>query len=227
MLLALLWLAVAHETPAAHIQPQAILNYYIFAAILYGLSNFHTDNIEEDIRLGNISKFLVKPISPFWYYAINMATEAFAEFVTKIVVMIPIAMALGLQLQIDLSHTLLFLIYVPIIFFGMFTLYFTLSTLAFWIQAVDSLRMSVMFVFRFLSGVFVSVSFMPQWYQNISMYLPFQQVAFSPIQIITNQMSLENGVVNLGILILWMSVFGAGCHLLWQRATHSYEANGI
>ncbi len=226
MLLALLWMAVAKES-TAFIDTRYLLQYYVAAAILYGLSNFHLDEVEEDIRLGYISKYLVKPISPFLFYFINSGTKTFAEVVIKAFVMIPIAALLGVSFGTSLANLFIFFCFMPVIFFGMFSLYLVATSLAFWFTSVDSIRLSIMFVFRFLSGIFIPILFMPEWFQYISRWLPFTPVAFTPIQVLLNKLDFSQSLLAFGVLLFWSLLFFALQQFLWRKATHSYEATGI
>ncbi len=227
VLISFVWLAIARETTMTSINTQDIVRYYFFTAILYGLSNFHTDNIEEDIRLGAISKYLVKPINAFWLYFIYQGTTALLETVIKMTVMVPLLFVLGFSFGIDLLHLLGFSISLPIIFFGMFSLYFGLSCLAFWFQAVESIRISIMFCFRFLSGIFVPLIFMPPGFLSISRWLPFQNLAFQPVEFLQGKLSTTDSIAFFVSLVVWTALFFLFQNFIWRKATHSYESTGI
>ena len=59
-MMALVWLAIQTETNIEGLTPESTVRYFFFAAILYGLSNFHTWYIEEDIKEGRLSKYITK-----------------------------------------------------------------------------------------------------------------------------------------------------------------------
>jgi len=227
LMLAFLWLAVAHESTSSNIDPKNIISYYLFSAMIYGLSNFHTDHIEEDVRLGYISKYLVKPVSPFWMYFFNMFAQTLAEVLVKIVLFIPAALLLGYVTFLSPVQFLLCVIMGTLVFFAMFCLYFGLSGLAFWFQYVDSIRMCVMFTFRFLSGIFISVSFFPSWYQFISRFLPFEYMAYIPIQMMQGNLDIRQSLQAICMLVGWTFLFYFFQYFIWQKATHSYESTGI
>src|SRR5258708_23909508 len=120
ILISYVWLAAATESHSA-IDANQIISYYFFTAMLYSLSNFHTDYIEEDIRLGYISKFFVKPIQPFWYYFIFQGSTALLETALKVVVMFPLMWLLGLKVSFTIINVILFFVSLPLIFFCMFS----------------------------------------------------------------------------------------------------------
>jgi ABC-type uncharacterized transport system permease subunit len=118
ILLVFLWLAVAKESTFTFLDPRKIVTYYLFSAIIYGLSNFHTLQVEEDIRLGYISKYLVKPISPYGTYFLSLFTQAAAEVVIKLALLIPIALFLGYHFAISPLELLLCVLMLFLIFFA-------------------------------------------------------------------------------------------------------------
>jgi ABC-2 type transport system permease protein len=226
ILISYVWLAAAAESHST-INANQIISYYFFTAMLYSLSNFHTDYVEEDIRLGYISKFLVKPIAPFWYYCIYQGSTALLETILKVAIMFPLMWLLGLNLALSWMNLILFFLSLPLIFFCMFSLYFAISGTAFWFQAVDSIRMSIMFCFRFLSGIFVPLFFLPAWFLQVSQWLPFASVAYFPVQLLQGNLSSQQVAIFFLNLGSWATVFFFLQTIVWKKATHSYESTGI
>jgi ABC-2 type transport system permease protein len=227
LLLLMLWLAIARSNPESAINTTQLTQYYLIAAIIYGLSNFHTDRMERDIQLGHLSQFLVKPFSPFWHYGLHHWSQIVLELLIKSTLLLPFFFLTAGGEMISLPQLLLFLAFLPMIYLTMYSLYFMVSALAFWFQAIDSIRMSVMFTFRFLSGIFVPLSFFPEWWQSLAWWLPFPQVAFTPIQVMTGELSLTQGLQGLFILVGWSVLIQLCSRLIWHQATHAYEANGL
>jgi ABC-2 type transport system permease protein len=226
LLISCVWLAASAESHSA-IDTHQIISYYFLAAILYSLSNFHTDYVEEDIRLGYISKFLVKPIDPFWYYCIFQGSTALLETLLKLVVMVPLLWIIGLHVDFSLTHVTLFAISLPFIFFTMFSIYFAISGTAFWFHSVESIRMSVLFSFRFLSGMFVPLFFLPAWFLQISQWLPFASVAYAPIQLLQGNLTTQQTFVFFTNLLCWGALFFCVQKYIWRKATRNYESTGI
>ncbi len=227
IMMALVWIAVQQEGQTTGFDTPQTVTYFFFAAILYSLSNFHPWFVEEDIRLGNLSKFLVKPVSATMYYFSLLASNAVIETTLKLVVFIPLLKILNIPLQFELPRIMLFAVFLPIIFVCSFFLITTISVLAFWITEAYALRWGASIIFRFLAGALVPLIYFPEHLQTFFFYLPFQHFIFTPIQIITNQMSLLTGVQALSILISWTIVIIAIRSFLWRKGLHQYEGTGI
>ncbi len=115
LMMALVWLAVGREAPLALSQNQTV-TYFFLSAILYSLSNFHTIYIEDDIRVGGLTKYLVKPISPFLYYFVFEAAPATIETILKWVTMAPLLFLLGYPLQLTWWQCAWLAVFAPLIF---------------------------------------------------------------------------------------------------------------
>lgn len=227
ILMALVWLAVGKSGQGLVMNSQETVSYFIFAAMIYSLSNFHTWYVEEDIKLGGLSKYLLKPIDTTNYYLSIEAANAIAETVFKALVMVPLIFLLGFSFSVAPSQLLLFLIFMPLIFYFSFNILTGISYLAFWLNEVFAIRWSLLIVIRFLAGILVPVSFFPQWLQNISWFLPFQHLAFTPIQVMIGKYSIEKGLSGLLILALWTIVAVRVRSFVWKKGSDSYESTGI
>lgn len=226
-LMALVWLAVDSSTTNPVMTRSETINYFVISAIIYSLSNFHTWYIEEDIKLGGLSKYLVKPINTSNYYLSIELANVIAETLFKILVMVPTIYILGYTFSVTLDHMLLFIAYLPLVFYFSFNVLVGTSYLAFWLSDVFAIRWSLMIVVRFLAGILVPITFFPQWYQEISWLLPFQHLAFTPIQVVMGKYSISTGIEGLLILAFW-TLLAVWCrNTIWRKGTCSYEGAGI
>lgn len=227
ILMALVWLAVGESGQKLAMTSQETVNYFVFAAIIYSLSNFHTWYVEDDIKLGGISKYLLKPISTSRYYLSIESAGALAETVFKALVMVPLIFLLGFKFSINLSQLILFTIYIPLIFYFSFNTLVSISYMAFWLSDVFAIRWSLLIVMRFLAGTLAPISFFPEWYQNISWYLPFQHLVYTPIQMALGNYSIKEGLIGFLILGLWTLFSRLALNFIWKKGLDSYEGTGI
>lgn len=227
ILTAMVWLAVLKENPNMGYNMNETIVYFVYAAILYSFSSFHTWYLENDIKLGTLSKYLLKPLSTFKYYFSYQIANATIETIIKILAFIPILYFLHLLPTISLKNLGFFLIFLPLIFFFSFTMFFLISSLTFWLTEVWSIRWALTIFFRFLSGMMIPLSFFPTIFQKISFYLPFQHLVFTPIRIMQNALSTTHIIQSFCILLLWSIVLTIVRKIVWQRGVHSYDGTGI
>lgn len=224
---AMVWLAVIRTNPSVGYTITETITYFVYAAILYSFSSFHTWYIEEDIKMGMLSKYLLKPISPFLYYFSSQSAHAVIETIIKMGVFLPILYTLGFLPSFQIINALLFLVYLPFVFFFSFTIFSLISSMSFWLTDVYAIRWSLTVIFRLLSGMMVPLSFFPENFQRILYFLPFQHLVFTPIRLMQNALTLGQGIDSLKILILWTVFLSAIRIWIWNRGAHSYESAGI
>ncbi len=227
IIMSLVWIGVQKSGDNQIMTSDQTVRYFFLAAILYSLSNLHTWYIDEDIKLGYLSKFLLKPISPVWHYFSFESGAVILETLFKFLVILPILYLLGYSLNAGLGDFALLLLFMPIIFIFTFSLYSLISGLCFWFNDVFAIRWSLLIIIRFLSGVLVPISFFPQLFQQISFFLPFQHLAYTPIQMMNHELPKTTALMGLGILCGWVVVVTYLRDLLWRAGSKSYESTGI
>lgn len=222
-----LWLAVARETTIAQINVDELIQYYMAAIIIYGISNYHLDYLETDIRLGYMSKYLLKPVSAFGHYFTHQGTVALYDVLVKLTLFFPVlAFVYGIT-SINWLHVGLVSLLLTVGFFTTFSLYFCFSIMAFWFAQVDSLRMTALFIGRYLSGILVPFYLFPETLQRALWWLPFPHYAYTPIGLITGRIDTLQALQGLGIITIWGVIFYGFSKLIWKKATHAYEGTGI
>lgn len=226
ILMSLVWTAVSRESATLEIETRDTVQYFFLAAMVYTLSNFHPFYIEDDIRLGTLSKYLLKPIKPFGYYFTYEAAITFFETSLKLVIIPLLLFGLGYSLTFDLSRIGVLLLYLPLIFVYAYHQFGLVSGLTFWISETWSIRWSLTILFRFLSGILVPIYLFPDWAQAISFYLPFEHLAYRPIQMMLGKVSLGEAFQSLAILGGWTVVVMVLRGWQWSHGYLKYESTG-
>lgn len=235
LMMGVIWSSIAAQsTGTIQESPTQVLQYFVWTAVLYTLSNFHTNYIEDDIRTGILALRLLKPFKPFLYYFSFEAGQVATESMVKSIVMIPLALFIGVQISGSfgaalppLSSLLLVATYIPVIFTFCFAQFSIISGLGFWIIRASAVRWAFSIVFRLLSGALVPISFFPGVFQNIFQWLPWQHLVFTPVQILQSQISLRNAVQSLAVLLIWTVIAHGIRWALWNTGYRRFESVGI
>jgi ABC-2 type transport system permease protein len=227
LLMAVVWVAVQRESGTEIMSRQQTISYFVFAAMIYSLSNFHTVDIEIDIKLGGLTKYLVKPVVPLSYYFTQQVAVAIFETMLKAGVMIPILGLLGFLPHLDIARLLLFISFLPLIFVYAFFQFFCISSMSFWLQEAYAIRWALTGIFRFFAGILVPLSFFPTAVQNILFWTPFPHMAYTPIQLIQGNNSIEHATAGMLILTAWAAILYILARKIWHEGTHSFESTGI
>lgn len=226
LMMTFVWIAVANNSNSVSQSVEELSSYFVVAALIYSLSNFHPFQIEEDIKLGGLSKYLIKPINPQLNYFAQQLAKVILESVLKFVILIPAFFFFSSLLKINLN-LLLFFLYLPSIFLFSYLWLTTISQLTFWITDAYSIRWSTTISTRLLAGLFAPIYFFPDWYQKLSFYFPFQYLGFIPIQTALGKTSIQQALEGLIILWVWTFVIFFFNQLEWNQGVKNYEGTGI
>lgn len=226
LLMTFVWIAVSQNSTQITQTIQELAAYFLAGTFIYSLSNFHTNQIEDDIRLGGLNKYLVKPLSPFWFYLINQSGVVILEMIFKVILFSPLLWWLRTEFTSGWQFGL-FLLFLPSIYLFAYFLLTSISQMCFWIQEAYSLRWAVTITSRFLAGFFAPLYFFPEWFQQLSPFLPFQYLAFFPIQLIVGKIPFFQGVMGLGVLWFWIIIWGWLNRWQWHQGIIKFEGAGI
>lgn len=223
-LTALIWISVSEYSTFSPMSADQLIIYYLIASITYSFSNYHTAYIENDIRTGHVSLFFVKPISPFFYYFSFQMGINLLEAVLRTIILGLLAYLFLPALNFSSINIIYFMLSLLIVYIFTFTSYFCFSLLAFWLQYVDSIRMSYLFISRLFSGILVPVTFFSVSLQEKLRFLPFPYLTHAPIEIIQGKSNIYSLIA---VLFSWILIVILVYKLLWNKALKSYESIGI
>lgn len=223
-LTAMIWIAVTTYSTSSPMTISNIIVYYLLAAITYSLTSFHIIYVENDIRMGNISSLLLKPVKPFYHYLSFQFGISLLEAILRAVILFTIIFIYFPNTQLQVLNVISFIIVMLFAYVFCFTSFYCFSLLAFWFQNVSSIRMCYLFTLRMLSGIVVPLAFFPSQVQNILFYTPFPHLTDLPTKIITGQASL---IPSITILSFWIIIVYCLYRLIWRSSQKAYESIGV
>ena len=205
--------------------------YYMMVAIVDVLTAVNEDDwqIAADIREGNISQFLLKPVDYLWYRLclffsgriayISMACIPLAIFIFCFRnYFVPPASGMTL-LAFSVSLVLTALL--------QFFLSYAMAMLAFWILEISTL-IFILFAFEYLaSGHMFPLDMLPPALQHALAFTPFPSMLYVPISIYMGKIS-GNGVA-LGLLtqLFWVAMMYALARFMWRAASKNTRRSGV
>jgi len=227
-----LWTAVYNGQSSRSIAgiPFEQMLLYVVCATL-SLSLTRSGRIErmvaEEIRLGELSRYLLKPVGHAGY-AIAMA--AAERMVTLPVVLGLAAVAISIVLPVQLREVVeMLLAALPLLLLGMlvnFLLGLGISYLAFWMDEVWTLHVVKDISLWFLSGQLLPLSLLPSAAAQVSALLPFQHLAYTPAGIMAGLIPVSALPGLLVHALLWCGILSCAVALLWRAGIHRYGAYG-
>jgi len=207
-----------------------MVSYYLLATVVDALTAVNEDDwqIAADIKDGNISQFLLKPIDYLWY--------RFCLFLSGRVTYLAVAAApvaifiLCLHNYFVLPHSWtafgLFLFSVILTAFLQFFMSYTMAMLAFWVLEVSTF-IFILFAFEYLaSGHLFPLDILPAWLERILHFTPFPYQLFFPISIYMGKTTGNDLARGLVIQFLWVCAMYMLARFAWNRGIKKYEAVG-
>lgn len=231
-----LWHAIytsSGSTQIAGNSMQAMLLYIACANVCLVLTRITRGGwkVATEIRDGQLSRYLLKPVSLPAY----MLAQAIAErLVAAVLILVP-ALAIGLPLlsQYGLGISPVgCLLAVPMLFLGLlinFYMTLTISYFAFWTDEIWTFLVVKDISMWFLSGSMFQLnklSALSPLAARISELLPFQYLAYTPAQIISGQMPPDQAAPHFALAGLWILILMAANQGMWALGMKRYGAYG-
>jgi ABC-2 type transport system permease protein len=229
-----LWRTIYAANGAGHqlsgyTQAQMIF-YYIMVAIVDVFTAVNEDDwqIAADIREGNISQFLLKPVDYLWYRLclffsgrltfVMMAGVPLAVFVFCFRnYFVPPASGLALAaFPVSLVLTALL----------QFFLSYAMALLAFWILEISTF-IFILFAFEYLaSGHLFPLDMLPPALQHLLAFTPFPSMLYAPIGIYMGKISGNGLALGLFTQLFWVLLMYGFARFMWRRGIKHYSAFG-
>jgi ABC-2 type transport system permease protein len=204
--------------------------YYMMVAIVDVFTAVNEDDwqIAADIREGNISQFLLKPVDYLWYRLclffsgrltfVMMAGLPLAIFIfcfRNYFVAPASGVALGAFI-FSLALTALL----------QFFLSYSMALLAFWVLEISTF-IFILFAFEYLaSGHLFPLDMLPLPLQHVLACTPFPSMLYAPIGIYMGKIA-GNGIAQaLLTQVFWVLVMYSLARFMWRRGIRKYAAFG-
>jgi len=184
--------------------------------------------IAADIREGQISAFLIKPLN---YLGYRFSLFLSYRLVYTVVTLLPVGLAFFwfrgfIVLPKSLFTWPLFLLSAGMAACISFLIAYTLALLAFWILEISTIVFILYSFEYFLSGQTFPLDIMPAWFQAILRWLPFPYELFFPVQVFLERVRGADLGMGLAIQAAWVLVLLALSQWVWNRGIRHYQAVG-
>ncbi len=225
------WLAVYGNQKAIFgYQKAQMITYILGVAFLDSLVlASRTADLAGQIRNGEISKFLVKPINLFKFLLARDFADKSLNFLFVVVEIFLIVKFLNFSLYFpkDLLSIIIFAIQTAISFTLSFFISIVINTFAFWTEDVWATRWLLgVILLDFLSGVIFPIDILPSPLAKIIYLTPFPYLIFSPLKIWLGQLSSALILRSLLVSSIWLISLFFLSGFLWQRGLKKYGAYG-
>lgn len=206
-------------------------SYYQMIAytIMSGILSVATEasfkySVVEDIRLGTLSNYIVKPINYLKYqYIINLSTR-----------IIPIATSFFMALLlIEILNTkqkvfnFVFFVFSTIgAIFLNYLFYSIISVIGFWTVKLNYFISTIGMAINILCGGLIPIEVFGKTFIKIMRYLPFEYIVYFPANIILGRLNIEETFFGCIIQVIWIFVFTFITNVIWKKGISKFQAVG-
>lgn len=200
--------------------------YVIFAA-LYGViirSGRIEKNVSEEIRKGDLNKYLIKPISHLGFSGALAASDRVGVIISTCILIpfIPFFTNGHISLEGCAFSALLVMMAMTIKFF----ISMSISYLAFWFEETWTFHVIFDISMWFLSGSLVPLDVMPEWLQHISSLLPFQYLGYVPAALSVGHIPIALAPFHIGVCLFWCFFTWLITRVIWNAGIKTFGAYG-
>lgn len=222
-------LAFASSKEIANYNLESILLYNYLILVLSTLINTtqHCE-IANEIKAGDLSKYLAKPIShiKYWFSKLigSKVVELIFIFIFSIIIFFTNITIFKNIYYRYLPISVLILILALII---NFLLLYNLSMLSFKFLEISSFFTAINLILGFLNGEYLPIDAMPEVWIQISKYLPFNYGIFFLSKTIMGYYNYNEIFQKILIQFFWIAILGIFASYNWKRGIKKYESVGI
>lgn len=222
------WQAIYNQTGnAGGFTISQMVTYYILAIAFSSIATWGINEImAHSIRNGQINKELLNPITYFQYYfGINLGELAFAVLIgiaTFVLCAIFWKLAMPVSFLNFILCILVIILGIPITFF----IQMIVGTIGFYTNSIWGMQILRKAIIQIFSGIIAPISLFPLWFQNLSEFLPFKELIYTPINIWLGQVSYNEIVFIIAKQILWGIILYIVAKSFFNYAVKNITING-
>jgi ABC-2 type transport system permease protein len=195
----------------------ALSEMITYVAVGWIIRSFYWSTIDQEMAYevleGKIALELIKPISVQWMWlARAMGESAFRLGMLTLPTAVVIALIFPIAGPASALHFLLFVPAVAGSFLLMGAINFLIGTCAIRLKSILALIRAKYWIIELLSGLLIPMAFFPGPVRDALAWLPFQHIAYTPLQIYLGKLEPAAAATALAVQWLWVAA------LLWLGA---------
>jgi ABC-2 type transport system permease protein len=207
-----------------------MISYYLLTTIVDALTAVTEDDwqIAADIKDGNISQFLLKPIDYLSYRLCLFfsARAAYLAVATIPLMIFILCLHRYFVLPPDWPTFGLFACSIVLTALLQFFISYTMAMLAFWVLEVSTF-IFIVFAFEYIaSGHMFPLDILPKTLENVLAYTPFPYQLYFPVSVYMGKATGADLVRGFIIQASWVAIAYGMARWLWARGIRKYSAVG-
>ena len=225
----LIWRTALASGAQLPVDKQYVTTYFVLLGfVTMATSSWMAAFLAQDIRLGKLSSWMVRPASLLTKFVANNLSEKFLKLFA-LVPMIGIVWWIfrdSMRIPAAPGRWVLFAVSILLGAVLVFTIDILIASLAFWMDDVSALVQARVIIASVLSGAVVPLALMPSWSRGFVDHQPFRYTVSFPVEIVAGQLTGRELVAGLGFQLGYVVVFAVLARLVWAAGIRAYSAVG-
>jgi len=224
-----IWRAVfASSGPIAGYDLPQMVTYI---SVGWSLRSFYWNTIDQEMAYevieGKIAMDLIKPVSVLWmWFSRAMGESAFRLVLLTVPTAVIVALVFPVQRPSSAVNFGLFLVAALGSFALMVAINFMIGTCGIPLKSILALIRAKYWLIELLSGLLIPISFFPRRLQTVLDWLPFEHIAYTPLQIYLGKLDGRAALFALGKQWIWVIVLFVLADAWWNRAVKKITIQG-
>ena len=207
-----------------------MISYYLLITVVDALTAVNEDDwqIATDIKDGNISQFLLKPIDYLWYRLCLFVSGRLTYLAVAVIPLTLFILYLHRYLVLPPSWAAFgaFLVSTVLTALLQFFISYAMAMLAFWVLEVSTF-IFILFAFEFIaSGHLFPLDILPPGLERALYFTPFPYQLYFPVSIYMGRTTGMDLLCGLLVQALWVIAAYGVARLAWRRGIKHYSAVG-
>jgi len=202
-----------------------------YVSVGWILRSFYWNTIDQEMAYevieGKIAMDLIKPVSVLWmWFSRAMGESAFRLGLLTLPTAIVVALVFPVQGPASTLNFALFFIGALGSFALMAAINFMIGTCAIPLKSILALIRAKYWLIELLSGLLIPISFFPHRLQIILDWLPFEHIAYTPLQIYLGKLDAQAAAFALAKQWIWIVVLFKLADAWWNHAVKKITIQG-
>ena len=206
-----------------------MVSYYLVVTLVDMFTAVNEDDwqIAADIREGNISQFLVKPID---YLSYRLCLFFAGRMIYTVVAIVPVALFIFFERAYFVAPQWdsfgWFLLSVMLTSLLQFFTAYAMALLAFWVLEVSTF-IFILFAFEYIAGGHLfPLDILPPAVTQVLMWTPFPYQLYFPVSIYVGKTTGAALYQGMAIQLFWVVAAYGFARFMWSRGIRKYAAVG-
>jgi ABC-2 type transport system permease protein len=207
-----------------------MVSYYLMTTVVDALTAVNEDDwqIAADIKDGNISQFLLKPIDYLWYRLCLFVSGRLTYMAVAGIPLVLFILCLKSYFVFPPGGTALagFILSAALTALLQFFMSYAMAMLAFWVLEVSTF-IFILFAFEYIaSGHLFPLDILPPGLAHVLQFTPFPYQLYFPVSVYMGKTAGTDLWLGLAIQLLWVLAAYSCARLAWARGIRKYAAAG-